>query len=169
MGYTITGSSKSHPFMLVIRSFFSFSFFFILIMNAMHFSFQISMVEAMMDAGDYHSEDSEGEGEGENSMKESERMAFYEVAEALNPSIAWRDLYPDPCLDPPQGSYCEQFEDNFYSLTTLTFGPIYDNTPSCSYNAWIHPSISSLTPPNSPLKTTSLLQINFRFSGSHSL
>eukprot|EP01018_Ginkgo_biloba_P020001 Gb_02935 [translate_table: standard] len=80
-----------------------------------------------------------------NPMIESEKQAFYSVLEALvgewNPS----NLYPDPCgLTPIPGASCDQYG-NFWYITALNFGAVYDNSPKCSKDAILHPSIFNLT------------------------
>ncbi|KAH9307672.1 hypothetical protein KI387_035583, partial [Taxus chinensis] len=85
-------------------------------------------------------------------MLDSEKQAFYSVLEALGGDLNASNLYPDPCgLTPVPGTSCDQFGD-FWYITVLNLGDVYDNSPKCSNNAVLHPSIFNLT----HLKTLSL-------------
>lgn len=84
-------------------------------------------------------------------MLDSEKEAFYSVLEALAGESNAINLYPDPCgLTPVPGTSCDLFGD-FWYITALYVGAIYDNSPKCSKNAVLDPSIFSL----SHLKTLS--------------
>ncbi|MCO5579034.1 hypothetical protein L7F22_032886 [Adiantum nelumboides] len=78
-------------------------------------------------------------------MAKSEEEAFYKVMQAINYEVDWRTLYPDPCGgSSPQGSSCDEVG-GLWHLTSLSFGPVYENTPPCGRNASIDSSIVQLT------------------------
>lgn len=85
-------------------------------------------------------------------MLNSEKQAFYLVLEALCGEYNSSNLYPDPCgLTPVPGTSCDQFG-NFWHITSLNLGDVYDNSAKCGPNAALHSAIFNLT----HLKTLSL-------------
>ncbi|XP_002973336.2 piriformospora indica-insensitive protein 2 [Selaginella moellendorffii] len=88
----------------------------------------------------------------EQSMDPAEKEAFFQVMESLNSEWDWRSLLPDPCGENTlQGMICDVVDDanssfpNSIHLVGLSVGKIQSNTPSCSANATIHPSIAKLS------------------------
>jgi hypothetical protein len=78
-------------------------------------------------------------------MLESEKEALFSVLGSLVGS-EWNvtEIYPDPCgYTPIQGSSCDQFGD-FWFVTVLNLGAVYDNSLRCSDSASIHPALFSL-------------------------
>ncbi|KAJ7530103.1 hypothetical protein O6H91_15G079200 [Diphasiastrum complanatum] len=72
---------------------------------------------------------------------EREKQAFCDVMGVLNHHWDWKTLLPDPYgVNAIKGIDCD-LEGNTFYFTDLNFGPTYDNTPTCSFNATIHPSI----------------------------
>ena len=78
-------------------------------------------------------------------MLDSEKQAFYYVLEAIVGELNVINLYPNPYdLTPVLGTSCDQFG-NFWYITTLYIGAVYDNSPKCCKNAVLDPSFFSLS------------------------
>ncbi|XP_047165757.1 piriformospora indica-insensitive protein 2-like [Vigna umbellata] len=70
-------------------------------------------------------------------MKKKEKEVIYSVIQ-LFVGKWWNGsyLYPDPCgWTPIQGVSCEQYDDGFWYVTTVNFGPVFDNSHMCSRDA----------------------------------
>ncbi|KAG4933001.1 hypothetical protein JHK87_047003 [Glycine soja] len=72
-----------------------------------------------------------------SSMKNKEKEVIYSVIQGLVGKW-WNGsyLYPDPCgRTPIQGVSCEQYDDGFWYVTTVNFGPVFDNSLNCNHEA----------------------------------
>ncbi|XP_014506642.2 piriformospora indica-insensitive protein 2-like isoform X1 [Vigna radiata var. radiata] len=70
-------------------------------------------------------------------MKKKEKEVIYSVIQVFVGKW-WNGsyLYPDPCgWTPIQGVSCEQYDDGFWYVTTVNFGPVFDNSHMCSRDA----------------------------------
>ncbi|KAG5027870.1 hypothetical protein JHK87_011384 [Glycine soja] len=70
-------------------------------------------------------------------MKNKEKEAIYSVIQGFVGKW-WNGsyLYPDPCgWTPVQGVSCEQYDDGFWYVSTVNFGPVFDNSLVCSHEA----------------------------------
>ncbi|KAK6925200.1 Leucine-rich repeat, partial [Dillenia turbinata] len=91
-----------------------------------------------------------GSGEGVSSisiapMEKNEREALYLAIQGFAGNW-WNgsDLYPDPCgWTPIQGVSCDYFY-GFWHITSLTIGPMYDNSLNCTQNATFNPQLYEL-------------------------
>ncbi|KAG5002842.1 hypothetical protein JHK82_026856 [Glycine max] len=82
----------------------------------------------------------------------SEQNALYDVLHSLNPTIPWRNLFPDDlCLSAPHGVVCDfpTHQNETPHVVELSFGYVSDETPNppCSLNATLNnPLISTSFP-----------------------
>ncbi|PQP93260.1 piriformospora indica-insensitive protein 2-like [Prunus yedoensis var. nudiflora] len=68
-------------------------------------------------------------------MHKAEQQALYSAVQAFVGSW-WNgsDLYPDPCgWTPIQGVYCDLYND-FWYVSVINIGPLYDNSLRCTTN-----------------------------------
>ncbi|CAJ1944326.1 unnamed protein product [Sphenostylis stenocarpa] len=76
-------------------------------------------------------------------MKNKEKEIIYSVIQGFV-GKGWNGsyLYPDPCgWTPIQGVSCEQYDDGFWYVTTVNFGPFFDNSLLCSHDAQLPPQL----------------------------
>lgn len=88
---------------------------------------------------------------GDLSLSPAEKEAGYLALESVDPSTAWRSLYPDDlCLYGPLGVVCDIFTSNDSSselhIVELNFGFVADTSANanCSSDAALPSSVSSL-------------------------
>ncbi|TKY54955.1 Piriformospora indica-insensitive protein 2 [Spatholobus suberectus] len=70
-------------------------------------------------------------------MKNKEKEVIYSVIQGFVGKW-WNGsyLYPDPCgWTPIQGVSCEQYDDGFWYVTAVNFGPVFDNSLMCNHDA----------------------------------
>ncbi|XP_027368802.1 LRR receptor-like serine/threonine-protein kinase GSO1 [Abrus precatorius] len=70
-------------------------------------------------------------------MKKKEQVVIYRVIQGFVGKW-WNGsyLYPDPCgWTPIQGVSCEQYDDGFWYVTAINFGPVFDNYLTCNHGA----------------------------------
>ncbi|KAF7806319.1 piriformospora indica-insensitive protein 2-like [Senna tora] len=69
-------------------------------------------------------------------MKKKEQETLYSVIQGfIGKEWNGSDLYPDPCgWTPIQGVSCELY-DNFWYVTVLNLGPVFDNSYICTHDA----------------------------------
>ncbi|KAI5067590.1 hypothetical protein GOP47_0018118 [Adiantum capillus-veneris] len=90
---------------------------------------------------------------GEQMMSPDEAQAVYEVLEAVNNDVAWRQLYGAPpgaedeinlCLEGPHGLVCGADEHNVLHVVELNLGWLSDatNNPRCGPNASFSPALT---------------------------
>ncbi|QCE06730.1 piriformospora indica-insensitive protein 2 [Vigna unguiculata] len=76
-------------------------------------------------------------------LDSSEQESVYQILHSLNPTIPWRNLFPDDlCLSAPHGVVCDyptQLNQTPH-IVELSFGYVSDETPNppCSPNATLH-------------------------------
>ncbi|KAF5745302.1 piriformospora indica-insensitive protein 2-like [Tripterygium wilfordii] len=78
-------------------------------------------------------------------MEKAEQAALYSAIQGFVGNL-WNgsDLYPDPCgWTPIQGISCDIF-DGFWYVTSLSIGPIHDNSLSCAPNVEFRPQLFEL-------------------------
>ncbi|KAL2338281.1 hypothetical protein Fmac_012727 [Flemingia macrophylla] len=88
----------------------------------------------------------EGQDSSLSPMKNKEKEIIYSVIQGFVGNW-WNGsyLYPDPCgMTPIEGVSCEQYDDGFWHVTAVNFGPVFDNFLMCNHDAQFPQQIFNL-------------------------
>ncbi|KAL6281530.1 hypothetical protein ACE6H2_018411 [Prunus campanulata] len=114
-------------FLLAMKNFSTIATQYIYVLFFLHYCCCTMFVLVLVQAADPSS--------SEAPMHKAEQQALYSAVQAFVGSW-WNgsDLYPDPCgWTPIQGVYCDLYND-FWYVSVINIGPLYDNSLRCTTN-----------------------------------